>query len=172
MRGIKFHQKNPKQTVLTTVPKEISALRDDIKNLLTSIIDRLKNKISILQDIYNSETNKRYLLKSGSISNLLHSIENDNFQFEKIDVFDYEIAGLKERICEIAGIDIDSFDLHLSKLNSKLYGEYSELVMEMNNVIGILSREREELIKDMEEQLDNINFDIESLKNIMRLKGL
>ena len=172
MRGIKFHQKNPKQTVLTTVTKEVSALRDDIKNLLTSIIDKLKKKISILQNIYNSETNKRYLLKSGSISNLLRSIENDNFQFEKIDVFDYEIARLKERICKIAGITIDSFDLHLLKLNSKLYGEYSNLITEINNVLDILFREREELIKRMEENLDNINFDIGSLKKIMRLKGL
>jgi hypothetical protein len=151
--------------------KEVSALRDDVKKLLTDITEKLRIKISILQDILERESDKRYLLKSDSVSQLLTAIENDNYLYEAIDVIDFEISELKNRICEIAGITPQCFEHHIFKSNSSLSSEYRTLVLQLDGVFKNLYGERKNLIKEMEEKIDTIDFDIESLRRVMKLKG-
>jgi ABC-type phosphate transport system auxiliary subunit len=151
--------------------KEVSALRDDVKKLFTDITEKLKIKISILQDILERESDKRYLIRSDSVSQLLNAIENDNYLYEAIDVIDFEISELKNRICEIAGITPQGFQDHISKSNSSLSSEYRTLILRLDGVFKNLYGERKKLIKEMEEKIDTIDFDLESLRRVMKLKG-
>jgi ABC-type phosphate transport system auxiliary subunit len=151
--------------------KEVSALRDDVKKLFTDITEKLKIKISILQDILERESDKRYLIRTDSISQLLNAIENDNYLYEAIDVIDFEISELKNRICEIAGITPQGFEDHISQSNSSLSSEYRTLIHRLDGVFKNLYGERKKLIKEMEEKIDTIDFDLESLRRVMKLKG-
>jgi ABC-type phosphate transport system auxiliary subunit len=151
--------------------KEVSALRDDVKKLFTDITEKLKIKISILQDILERESDKRYLIRSDLVSQLLNAIEDDNYLYEAVDVIDFEISELKNRICEIAGITAQGFEDHISKSDSSLSSEYRTLILQLDVVFKNLYGERKKLIKEMEEKIDTIEFDIESLRRVMRLKG-
>jgi hypothetical protein len=146
-------------------------LRADVRKLFTGIIEKHKTKLSILQDILERESDKRYLIKSDSVSTLLNTIEDDNHHFETIDVLDFEISELKSRICEISGIPLQSFKDHITKSNTHLASEYSELISLIDTVLKNLHGERKKIIKEMEEKIVDIGFDIESLRRIMKLKG-
>ena len=146
-------------------------MRDDVKKLLTDITEKLTIKISILQDILERESDKRYLVRSDSVPQLLDAIENDNYLYEAIDVIDFEISELKNRICEIAGISPHGFEHHISQSDSSLSSEYCTLLLQLDGVFKNLYGERKKLIKEMEEKIDTIDFDIESLRRVMKLKG-
>ena len=146
-------------------------MRDDVKKLFSGIIEKLSLKLSILQDILERESDKRYLLKSDSAAALLSAIDDDNHHLETIDVLDFEISALRDRICEIAGIPSQSFKDHIEKSNRDLSSEYLELISQIDSVLTDLYRERKRLIQEMEDKIADIGSDIESLRRIMKLKS-
>ena len=146
-------------------------MRDDVKKLFSGIIEKLSLKLSILQDILERESDKRYLLKSDSAAALLSAIDDDNHHLETIDVLDFEISALRDRICEIAGIPSQSFKDHIGKSNKDLSSEYFELISQIDSVLTDLYRERKRLIQEMEDKIADIGSDIESLRRIMKLKS-
>lgn len=145
-------------------------MRADVKKLFSGIIEKLSLKLSILQDILERESDKRYLLKTDSVAALLSVIDDDNHHLETIDVLDFEISALQNRICEIAGIPSRSLKNHIRKSNADLSSEYFDLISQIDSVLTSLYGERERLIREMEDTIADIGSDIESLRRIMKLK--
>jgi hypothetical protein len=85
-------------------------LRDDIITNYNRLFDHYREKLKLLETIRNGDTDKRYILKSGSTEKLLELIEHDNDLFGRINCIDTDIAETKRVICGILGIDIPKFD--------------------------------------------------------------
>jgi hypothetical protein len=145
-------------------------LRDDVQQILIALTDKLKNKISLLQNIHNREIDKRHLIRSESIDQLLSALKEDDYLFQEIDLLDYEISSLKGKLCEIAGISSSQLHQYLIRTDSLPCREYAETIHRLQNLMKEVVQDREKSISFMKSKYRELQTDITTLNTLLRLK--
>lgn len=145
-------------------------MRDDVQQILIALTDKLKNKISLLQNIHNREIDKRHLIRSESIDQLLSELKEDDHLFQEIDLLDYEISSLKGKLCEIAGISSSQLQQYIITTDSPPCREYVETIQHLQTLMREVVQDREKSISVMESKYRELQSDITSLHTLLRLK--
>lgn len=147
-------------------------MRDDIRALFKSLNSLLPQKLALLNSILSKEPEKRYLVKTGSIDKLLQKIENDDEILGEIDILDYEMTRLRENICDICGIQADSFDSFFENEQSEQASGYFRLYKEIHRILDKLASDREVLLQLMHEKGKSAQADWKSLKKTIQLSKI
>jgi len=145
-------------------------LRDDVQQILIALTDKLKNKISLLQNIHNREVEKRHLIRSESIDQLLSALKEDDYLFQEIDLLDCEISSLKGKLCEIAGISSSQLHHHLIRTDTLPCREYAETIHHLQKLMKEVVQDRDKSISVMESKYRELQTDITTLNTLLRLK--
>ncbi|GEM_PF-2866712 len=145
-------------------------MRDDVQQILIALTDKLKNKISLLQNIHNREVEKRHLIRSESIDQLLSALKEDDYLFQEIDLLDCEISSLKGKLCEIAGISSSQLHHHLIRTDTLPCREYAETIHHLQKLMKEVVQDRDKSISVMESKYRELQTDITTLNTLLRLK--
>lgn len=142
-------------------------MRDDVKTLFRELLSLYRKELTYLEQIRSREPDKHYYQKSGDPALLQEALDADRLVMDKIDVLEFEIAALKERILSLSGKENSFFEALLPSLRHDLARELVAVLREINQTLMELKAERESLIRGMEEKSANIKKDIDSLSYII-----
>jgi len=146
-------------------------LRDDIRKLFSELSPLYKQKISKLQLLYNSDINNEYLLRSEDLEELLESIVLDDEIINDIDVIDFKISEIVDRLLDKLGLSPAEFSDFLEKSEEdEIKDIYNLRTRERDKIIEVFNR-RETLMNSMEKKAASIMKDADELKKIIELKS-
>ncbi len=141
-------------------------MRDDIIALLRSLAEVQRQKLDLLDKIYRSEINKHHLLKSGLTDDLLKAIEYDSDVIERIQIIDVDAAQAVDAVCRILEIVFTDFEKKVLSQEGDECAELRKLNAEIKKKTEELYRERNALIRKMEQSAGRLADDIKTLSRL------
>jgi DNA-binding transcriptional regulator LsrR (DeoR family) len=144
-------------------------LRDDISQLLSSLIHTNNKKHKLFEEIYRLDYDSLHYVNTGNIDkaeDLLKYIENLKIEIQTLD---FESGKTRERILETAGIDETEFNRLLEKGDHEKLKELKVLNQNIRKLLAKLIENREKLILKMEEINLNLGIDIKELELMRKI---
>lgn len=149
--------------------KAVSALRDDVRELLSSLITFRKQKLFLLDELLRSQAEQRHLLKTDHIGELMDLVELDRGRSDSMDALDADSAALRERIATLCGVPCMECDEYLTRDGSLESAELRRIEGEIRAVTAKVATENGTLVRELEEALANTGRDIGSLGRLIAL---
>lgn len=144
-------------------------MRDDIQKLFSDLIVLYKNKLQYINKLNNKEKQIRYALISENTADMFDLISDDKKIIDIIDLADFDIRRIKDKICRISGIEYNQFSRYFLNRTEEPFFELSGLMKKISEVLSALASERDKIIIEMDAGLGILRKDIISLQNVIRL---
>jgi hypothetical protein len=145
-------------------------LRDDVKNLFFELYNLTSKKLEALQNLSASEAQKKFCFDTGKTDDLLSLIEKDTQTVNSINSIDCEIRKIENELCGIIGIPSDKLSGYIKKRREKIIVDFKNKIYDINLLLKILIKSRDELAAAMESSLNDIDKDIRSIRLVRELK--
>ncbi len=143
-------------------------MRDDIAGLMRALAELQRKKLDLLNLLYTSEINKLHLLKSGLTDDLLKAFDYDSDVIDRIQMVDVDAAQIVTAICGVVGIAFTDFEKEFLNREGGELAELRKIYAVIETRAGELYRERNSLIRKMEESAARLADDIKTLSKLKR----
>lgn len=146
-------------------------MRDDIKKILNQLIDLYTNKLNLLQQFINKNNACLSYICSNNLEQLEEAILEDNEIISQIDLVDYEISQEKNNLCKTSGIQEQEFEEHFIKNpHNTIESNLQLIINQIGAVLNEIHAGREEIIKQLGFQMDDLKNDIVTLNQVRKTR--
>ena len=160
---------NPRQIRPKSGRRDLSALRDDVKEFVTELTRRYRDKLEQVKKLLLNESDKLHYMKSHNMERIFDLLEGDNEIIEAIDAIDYDISQIETGLSNILGVPIKDIFNHLAAGREEVT-EVVSLRNDIGDAIKLLYRQRELLTDRLMSESQHLKNSIDEISRIGRLK--
>jgi hypothetical protein len=144
-------------------------LRDDISQLISSLIHTNSKKLSIFKEIYRLDYDCLHYINTGDLNETEDLLRQIDTLKTEIDTLDFESGKTKENILKTAGIDASEFQRLLENGGHEKLRELKTLNQDIRKLVKKILKNREKLISKMEEINIDLGVDIRELELMRKI---
>lgn len=147
-------------------------MRADLQEILVSLLDLHRRKLSLLECYARSLADRRYYLKTGDTERLSSAVSEGGVLLELVDAIDYEIGAGFDRIASIAGVERRDIDDMLRVSGHPKAVELFEIRARIGSLIAGAIKDYETLVEEMERLSLKIQSDADTLSRYIKVKPM
>ncbi len=150
-------------------PRAVSALRDDVRELLTSLTRLLDERAALYRRITQLDSSLLRSSCSADTDILLETIDMASGLMSEVDAVTFAIAESFDRLSAVTGLSRKDLDDLIASSTEVFFTDLSAASNLCHSACTEMNETRSELLKALSAQLENISEDIEDIESTRRV---
>ncbi|MCP4138003.1 MAG: hypothetical protein GY754_43975 [bacterium] len=138
--------------------------------IFPELVSLYKKKFSLLNGLFARQVEARYKLDADDVDSVINILSYDNNVIDEIDGIDFSISRVKDQLKATMGMADDTFEKTITESKDPLISEIKELRGTIEVKAAEIAKERDELMKLLQDKAKSISKDIGDLARMKNLE--